>query len=100
MNSWIYRWRANAYANVQNVDLFTRLDALTRKFRVRPKFVCDSFVHHHPFFELILSIFQKHVLGHTGVYENEKADELAKLGASSSKDFLLYNETDNKCNKD
>lgn len=39
MTQWIRKWRKTNFANVENSDLFQRLDALVSSAKVRPLFV-------------------------------------------------------------
>jgi len=65
ITSWIVTWRRNGYLTstkkpVKNADLFKLLDKLNQA----------------------MDITWVHVAGHCGIYGNENADNLAKLGAT------------------
>lgn len=65
MNEWMPKWKKNGWKtmqkqNVKNRDLLEKIDKLRA-------FISVEFVH---------------VRGHAGLHGNEKADRLARLGAS------------------
>lgn len=57
---WIYRWIAKNYKGVKNPDLWKRLVALLAIHKVQFNWI----------------------RGHSGIHYNERADELATMGAS------------------
>lgn len=79
MTKWMKKWRQNGYVlsngnRVQNHRDFRALDNAIQNANMR--------------------IFCKHVRGHSGVYGNEQADRLAKLGAQKFREQHYYSSSD------
>lgn len=66
INNWIYRWKKTGWINynkkpIKNADLWNKLYKLIQNYNIKWK--C--------------------IKGHTGNFENEKCDKLARLAASN-----------------